>query len=189
MHVFSLTAADEIDIEFRAWLVEDYDVGEQRHLQRRPARICPMHLYETHLPVASTQTSSKFYQEILGLEFAYRDVGRDIVFLWVGTERRSMLGLWGPTTVYGKFPHRCHLAIALSLPELLEAGTRLNRLGTVTSDFAGKKTVEPSVIGWMPSAQLYFHDPDGHSLEFIALLDDSPDPNFIGSFSEWRKKI
>lgn len=147
-----------------------------------------MHLYETHLPVANTQTSSKFYQEIVGLEFAYRDPNRDIVFLWVGTERRSMLGLWGPTTLYGKDPRRCHFAIALSLPELLEAGKQINRLGIVTSDFAGKETVEPSVIGWMPSAQLYFHDPDGHALEFIALLNDSPYPDFIGSLSEWRKR-
>ena len=109
-----------IDLGFRAWLAEAYHVGEQRHLQRRPARFCPMPLYETHLPVASTETSAEFYQEILGLEFAYRDAGRDIVFLWVGTDRRSMLGLWGPMAVYGKFPHRCHLAIAFSLPELLE---------------------------------------------------------------------
>jgi lactoylglutathione lyase len=38
----------------------------------------------------------------------------------------------------------------------------------------------------MPSAQLYFRDPDSHSLEFIALLDDAPDPNFIGPLSAWR---
>ena len=148
----------------------------------------PMHLYETHLPVASTEKSAKFYLEIVGLEFAYRDPGRDIVFLWIGPGRRSMLGLWGPMTLYGKEPHRCHLAVALSLPELLEASKRLNRLGIATSNFAGKETIEPSVIGWMPSAQLYFRDPDGHSLEFIALLDDPPDPPFIGSLSEWRKR-
>jgi lactoylglutathione lyase len=40
----------------------------------------------------------------------------------------------------------------------------------------------------MPSAQLYFRDRDGHSLEFLALLDDTPDASFIGSLSEWRKK-
>jgi len=76
----------------------------------------------------------------------------------------------------------------LSLPELLEAGQRLNRLGIATSNFAGEETTEPSVIGWMPSAQLYFRDPDGHSLEFIAPLDDPPDPSFIGPRSEWRKR-
>ena len=40
----------------------------------------------------------------------------------------------------------------------------------------------------MPSAQLYFPDPDGHSLEFIAILDDPPDPGFIGPLSEWQKR-
>lgn len=54
-----------------------------------------MHLYETHVPVASTETSAKFYVDIVELEFAYRDSGRDVVFLWIGTGRRSMLGLWG----------------------------------------------------------------------------------------------
>ena len=147
-----------------------------------------MHLYETHLPVANTEKSAQFYQEVVRLEFAYRDPGRDIVFLWIGTERRSMLGLWGPTTLRGKDPHPCHFAIALSLPELIEAGARLNRLGIATSNFAGEETAEPSVIGWMPSAQLYFRDPDQHSLEFIVLLDDPPDASFIGPLSAWRKR-
>ena len=81
-----------------------------------------------------------------------------------------------------------HFAIALPLPELLAAGNRLKGLGISTRNFAGEETTEPSVIGWMPSAQLYFRDIDGHSLEFIALLDDTPDPNFIGSLSAWQKK-
>ena len=147
-----------------------------------------MRLYEAHLAVASTVRSTKFYLDQVGLEFGYRDPARDIVFLWAGPERRSMLGLWGPTTLYGKDPHPAHFAFAVSLPELLAAGPRLNQLGIATCDFAGKETTEPSVIGWMPSAQLYFRDPDGHSLEFIALLDDPPDSTFIGSLSEWRKR-
>jgi len=136
----------------------------------------------------NTENSARFYVETVGLDFAYRDPGRDIVFLWLGTNRRSMLGLWGPTTLYGKDPHPCHFAIALSLPELLEAGKRLASLGVPTSNFAGEETTEPSVIGWMPSAQLYFRDPDGHSVEFIALLDDPPAPDFIGSLSAWQKR-
>jgi lactoylglutathione lyase len=148
----------------------------------------PMHLYETHLPVANTEKSRQFYTEVVGLDFAYHDPTRDIVFLWVGTKRRSMLGLWGPTTLYGENDQRCHFAIALSLPELHEAGQRLNGLGVPTSNFAGQTTKEPSVIGWMPSAQLYFRDPDGHSVEFVALLDDRPRPAFIGSLSDWQNR-
>src|SRR5436190_12033494 len=144
-----------------------------------------MHLFETHVPVTSTETSAKFYVDIVGLEFAYRDPDRDIVFLWIGTGRRSMLGLWGPTTTRGGRPHECHFAIALSLPELLLAGKRLNDLGVAARNFMEEETTEPSVIGWMPSAQLYFRDPDGHSVEFIALLNDPPDPKFIGPMSQW----
>jgi lactoylglutathione lyase len=146
-----------------------------------------MYLYETHLPVQSTEASRKFYVDVVLLEFAYRDPGRDIVFLWIGKDRRSVLGLWGPTTTYGSNPRKCHFAIALPLPELLAAGIRLKALGISTRNFAGEETTEPSVIGWMPSAQLYFRDIDGHSLEFIALLDDTPAPDFIGSLSAWQK--
>jgi lactoylglutathione lyase len=147
-----------------------------------------MHLYETHLPVANTENAKKFYVDIVGLEFAYRDPGRDIVFLWIGAGKRSMLGLWGPNTTYGRDFHKCHFAIAMSLPELLAAGERLNSLGISTRDFSGNETAEPSVIGWMPSAQLYFRDQDGHSVEFIALLDEAPDPPFIGPLSDWRSR-
>jgi hypothetical protein len=34
MHVFRLTRLDELDAEFRGWLREAYQVGEQRHLNR-----------------------------------------------------------------------------------------------------------------------------------------------------------
>ena len=77
----------------------------------------------------------------------------------------------------------------MALTDLLGTGKRLNSLGVSTCNFAGEDTTEPSVIGWMPSAQLYFSDPDGHSLEFITLLDDAPDPGFIGPLSEWRKAV
>jgi lactoylglutathione lyase len=99
-----------------------------------------------------------------------------------------MLGLWGPSTTYGSEFHKCHVAFNVSLPELLAAGERLNAAGIETQNFAGKKTTEPSVIGWMPSAQLYFLDRDGHSVEFIALLDESPKPEFVGSLSEWKQR-
>jgi catechol 2,3-dioxygenase-like lactoylglutathione lyase family enzyme len=54
-----------------------------------------MHLYETHLPVADTEAARRFYVEIVGLHFAHRDLTRDIVFLWAGADRKSMLSLWG----------------------------------------------------------------------------------------------
>jgi len=145
-------------------------------------------LYETHVPVVSTQASERFYLDVVGLTFAYRDPTRDIVFLWIGPDKRSMLGLWGPDTVYGRHHHKCHFALAVPLPELLAVGERLNGLGVPTHNFFGEETTEPCVIGWMPSAQRYFSDPDGHALEFITLLDEAPEADFIGSFSSWRQR-
>ena|SRR3989442_5976266 len=147
-----------------------------------------MYLYETHLPVRDTEASKAFYIDVVGLEFAHRAAGRDIVFLWIGSNRRSMIGLWGPSTTHGSDFHKCHFAMAVSLPELLASGKRLAASGVACQNFMGEKTTEPSVIGWMPSAQLYFRDPDGHSVEFIALLDDTPDPGFIGSLSAWQRQ-
>ena len=146
-----------------------------------------MHLYETHLPVADTRKSTEFYVDVVGLQFAYRDPTRDIVFLWAGSGKQSMVGLWGPSSEYGKAFHKCHLAFAVSLPELLAAGERLQQEGIQTTNFMGETTIEPSVIGWMPAAQLYFRDPDDHALEFIALLDESPDPGFLGPLAQWRE--
>ena len=147
-----------------------------------------MYLYETHLPVKSTEASQLFYTDVVGLEFAHRDRTRDAVFMWIGSKRRSMLGLWGPSTTRGSDFHQGHFAMAVSLSELLVVGRRLNDLGVRTRNFAGEETVEPSVLGWMPSAQLCFRDPDDHSLEYIALLDDPPDPDFVGPLSTWQAR-
>jgi lactoylglutathione lyase len=58
--------------------------------------LASVYLYETHLSVANTAASQDFYTRVVGLKFAHRDLTRDIIFLWAGDDRRSMLGLWGP---------------------------------------------------------------------------------------------
>lgn len=149
-----------------------------------------MHLYETHLPVASTEIAKDFYTEIVGLRFAYRDPGRDIVFLWADSKQKGMIGLWGPNTAYGRengTVRKCHVAFAVPLDQLVAAINKLNECGIETLGFGGYQTPEPSVIGWMPSAQIYFRDPDGHMLEFISILPDPPNPKFIGAYSDWKK--
>ena len=95
--------------------------------------------------------------------------------------------LYGDTPVIGK---EYDVAEFGDVPvQLLDTGPRLKRLGIHPRNFTGEETIEPSVIGWMPSAQLYFTDPNGHSLEYIALLDDPPDAAFIGPLSEWQKRF
>lgn len=147
-----------------------------------------MDLYETHIPVADTQLATEFYQRVVGLVPAYRDPKRDISFLWIGAQRASMIGLWGPSTSRGSKFQLCHFALRVTLPDLLARAHRLVASGINCFDFIGNKTTEPSVIGWIPSAQLYFRDLDGHSLEYIAVLDDPPEPDFIDTLSAWQKR-
>ena len=149
-----------------------------------------MHLYETHLPVASTEIAKDFYTQIVGLPFGYRDPSRDIVFLWADSKEKGMIGLWGPNTAYGKengISQKCHVAFAVSFDQLLATIERLNQHGIETFGFDGCNTREPTVIGWMPSAQIYFRDPDGHMLEFITILLGKPRPGFVGAYSEWLR--
>lgn len=58
--------------------------------------------------------------------------------------------------------------------------------GILPLSFFGVETKEPSVIGWMPAAALYFRDPDGHLIEYITMLDKEPRPDLgVVSWSEW----
>ena len=149
-----------------------------------------MHLYETHLPVANTEIAKDFYTQIVELPFAYRDPRRDIVFMWADSKQRGMIGLWGPNTAYGKehgIARKCHVAFAVPFDQLLATIEKLTEHGIETFGFDGCHTREPTVIGWMPSAQIYFRDPDRHALEFISILPDPANPKFIGAYSDWKK--
>jgi len=148
-------------------------------------------LYETHLPVSDLARSSTFYRDILGLVPAFAQPHRGVAFFYFGARERGMLGLWAPGSPWGWKPgetHRCHFAIAVSLPELLANVDRLKSLGIELRGADDQPVDEPSVIGWMPSTQIYFHDPDGHLVEFINLLDEEPSPSFFGSLSAWREQ-
>jgi lactoylglutathione lyase len=148
-------------------------------------------LYETHIPVTDLKASSSFYRDVVDLIPAFAQPERGVEFLYVGNRERGMIGLWAPGTAYGwKSSERSpsHFAISVSRSELFASILRLQNLGIKITGFDGAVATEPSVIGWMPSAQVYFKDPDGHILEFICLLPDAPVPAFFGSWSDWRKQ-
>jgi lactoylglutathione lyase len=68
----------------------------------------------------------------------------------------------------------------------LTVSDRLRSRGVTPLSFFEIETREPSVIGWMPAAAVYFHDPDGHLLEYLAMLDEEPRPDRgIVPWSEW----
>ncbi len=144
-------------------------------------------LYETHLTVANLDRSITFYRDVVGLEFAQRFDERRIAFFWIGNKKTGMLGLW--ETGSGPLRMRLHLAFRMSVEGVLASAGSLRASGTVPLGFFGKPADEPDVVGWVPAVSQYFSDPDGHSIEFIAVLDDEPDADFgVGPYSKWRDR-
>jgi lactoylglutathione lyase len=142
-------------------------------------------LFETHLTVADLERSTKFYADIVGLPLAHHVPERGAVFFWIGGRGKSMLGLWS----IGSAPigMRLHIAFSASLDDVLAACSRLRSSGVPPLSFFGAETDEPSVIGWMPAAAVYFEDPDGHMIEYLAMLDEPPRPEVgIVPWSQWQ---
>jgi lactoylglutathione lyase len=150
-------------------------------------RIAVSGLFEAHLAVGDLDRAIAFYRDVVGLELGLHEPELGAAFLWIGSPGRSMLGLWGA----GSAPMAVslHLAFAASLDEVLDAPGRLRRLGVTPLSFHTEEASEPSVIGWMPAAAVYFRDPDGHLLELLAMLDAAPDPDRrILTWSDWSTK-
>ena len=125
-------------------------------------------LFETNLTVSDLRRSIAFYRDVLGLQVA--------LGTWVGYSRTSMLGLWSLDTA----------PLGLTLHDLLEAPKHLKAQGITPLSFFGLETTEPSVIGWMPAASIFFRDPDGHLIEYLTMLDKEPRSSLeIVSWSNW----
>jgi lactoylglutathione lyase len=131
-------------------------------------------LFETHLTVADLSRSVGFYRDVVGLPVALELPERAAAFHWIGRPGQAMLGLWS----IGSAPMgmQLHIAFAMSLPDVLAAPERLAARGIQPLSFFGEPADEPSVIGWMPAAAVYFRDPDGHQLEYLAVLDGPARP-------------
>jgi lactoylglutathione lyase len=141
-------------------------------------------LFETHLTVGDLKRSVEFYSDRVGLPLALELPERGAAFLWIGGAGQAMLGLWS----LGSAPMglSLHIALRTSLQEVLRACDALRANGVTPLSFFGAETTEPSVIGWMPAAAVYFRDPDGHLIEYLAMLDDPPQPERgIIPWSDW----
>jgi lactoylglutathione lyase len=131
-------------------------------------------LFETHLTVVDLARSVTFYRDVVGLPVALEIPERGAAFHWVGQPGQAMLGLWS----IGSAPMgmQLHIAFEMSLSDVLTAPKHLSGHGIQPLSFFGEPTDEPSVIGWMPAAAVYFRDPDGHLLEYLAMLEGPARP-------------
>lgn len=135
----------------------------------------PIHgLFEVHLDVADLERAIAFYQDVVGLRLAHKEPLRQVAFFWIGSPGNAMLGLWSG----GCGPQRItsHTAFVVTLADLLAAPGALRAAGITPLDFDNRPTDQPIVFAWMPAASVFFHDPDGHLLEYIAMLPQQPRP-------------
>ena len=157
----------------------------ERGLEWEPVAIPILGLFEAHLTVDNLERAIAFYRDRLRLELAFRLDDRKVAFFWLGERGRSMLGVWEA----GSAPNtrQLHLAFGCALADVVAAPKRLREMGIEPRGFYGEPVDEPVVIGWMPAAAVFFRDPDGHLLEYLAMLPESPRPEAgVVSYSLWR---
>lgn len=142
-------------------------------------------LFETHVNVRDLARSMRFYEETLGLELGHLDPGRRVALFWVGRRGEAMLSLWEKPAEQVQ-PQ--HFAFRASAEDILRRSVPyLKERGLAPRNFLNDGTERPMVFGWMPALAIYFRDPDGHSLEFTAMLPHEPRADVgVVSWEEWQ---
>ena len=144
-------------------------------------------LFETHITVARLEPAVAFYRDAVGLELAAQFEERRVAFFWIGGRGQSMLGVWEAGTAPNAM--RVHLAFTCEPDDVVAAPARLRALGVEPLGFDREPVDEPVVLGWMPAVSLYFLDPDGNLLEYLAMLDELPRPDLgVMPYSRWVGK-
>jgi lactoylglutathione lyase len=141
-------------------------------------------LYETHLFVESLERSIDFYSNKMRLEQCHYEEKRKAAFFWIGKPKQFMLGLWEKPKEeidIRHFAFECESVWVLN-----ESVEYLKKHHIKCRNFLNDGTERPMVFAWMPAISIYFEDPDGHSLEYIGMLDGKGKPeNGIITYEKW----
>jgi len=150
-------------------------------------------LFETHLQVRNLERSMEFYERVLGLELGLKEESRRVAIYWIGGKTKSALGLWDKPpwvseTTAGYQIVTQHFAFEIDLADLGRMVASMKQRGIELRNFFGETTDVPSVFGWVPAASIYFNDPDGHLLEFVAKLPGKAKAEIgVVSLDEWNR--
>ncbi|MEM6687537.1 MAG: VOC family protein [Bacteroidota bacterium] len=145
-------------------------------------------LYETHLFVENLERSIEFYSKVLKLKQCRYGAERRTAFFWIGKDKQCMLGLWEKPKDQIDIRHfafQCE-------PEWIvnESVNFLKSHNIPYWNFLEEDNDKPMVFCWMPAISIYFHDPDGHELEFIGILPGdvkSDDEKRVVTYEEWLR--
>lgn len=143
-------------------------------------------LFEAHITVRHLERSMAFYRDVLGLEVGFTQPERPGALFWVGARGRSMMGVFPvgdcPLTM------RTHVAFQVKLEDVVAAPQALRSAGITPLSNEREPTDEPTVFAWMPAASIFFCDPDGNLLEYIAMLPGPARPELgVVKWSEWQR--
>ncbi len=143
-------------------------------------------LFETHFYVEDLERSIDFYGNTLELEQCYFEEERRAAFFWIGEPKQFMLGLWEKPKEQIDIRH---FAFSCDPDWVLnESIDYLKSRNLSFRNFLKDGTERPMVFAWMPAISIYFDDPDGHSLEFIGILEGKGKRAAgIISYEEWMK--
>ena len=145
-------------------------------------------LFETHIDVEDLEKSIDFYKNVMGLTQCYYEEARRIAFFWVGEPKGAMLGLWEKPK--GEINVR-HFAFRCDVDDVLNKSVGfLQENNLKPYNFLKRDDLAPMVFAWMPAIAIYFNDPDGNALEFIAMLEGEAKPELgVISYQEWEQSF
>ena len=140
-------------------------------------------LFETHIKVRNLERAMRFYEDVIGLELGTFEPDRRLAIYWI-IKGQSMLGL---REVPEEQWFKNHFAFTTNLENMRTVRETLEQHGLQWSNFLDDDSGSLHVFGWMPAVSVYFSDPDGNSLEILAMLPDDPKPELgVIAWERWE---